>query len=557
MLLVRELPPLWHDIEVVTPRDRRYRWATDEPRPENVPSGLRHSSTMPGGFEMLDVVLPRNPDRDYDDLGRFATIVVRDAGGEIVSETRLERAPRTSGDRMAVAPQAVGWQAHLDDDKSASMVWVCRMLSRWGASSAQRLIGLLSSGFGTPHPPTLHPNEATGVPSLVTGIRGAWTNATRPISEAVYDAGPRNRIGRFYYAWRRGGYIDHGDANWTWRVGTADGDDFSGVTLGSNLRAAGPGSGTFTPTTPQRYAFLQLFYGAVAGGGDNADYIIIWSDLAVFGDHGLTARGSEPDHGLYASDIVGYAVTRWAPLLSTHYAGAPTITPSSFIIPHLAHYDPTTVGQMIRDATRFELLDWAVWEHKTFWMHPRGARGRRWRARVASSGLEETGPQAERVWNSIIVSYRDVDGSTRTVGPPGSGADTESASLVDVDPENPATLAGIRRRELLQAGTMTAAGATEIGVRFLEQTKLLDRSGRARLVGHVEDDHGVLHPYTHVRAGDTISFIDANDTSPRRIVRAEHDHDQRAVTVDLDAPPDGLQAILERLGVVLVPLGLG
>jgi hypothetical protein len=128
--------------------------------------------------------------------------------------------------------------------------------------------------------------------------------------------------------------------------------------------------------------------------------------------------------------------------------------------------------------------------------------------------------------------------------------------LKDYDPENPANKLGIVRRDLLQMGTSTAAGATEVGRRFLEQTRLLDRSGRATLTGWVEDDRGVLHPYSRVRAGDSIVFVDASDKSERRIVKVDHTRSSRSCTVDLDAPPEGLQSLLERLGVVLVPLGL-
>lgn len=102
----------------------------------------------------------------------------------------------------------------------------------------------------------------------------------------------------------------------------------------------------------------------------------------------------------------------------------------------------------------------------------------------------------------------------------------------------------------------TPAAATEVGRRFLAESKQLDRSGSAKLVGYVEDDRGVVHPFHHVRAGDTISFVDASDTSERRIIRASHDFESRTCSVDLDAPPAGIDALLQRLGVVLVPLSL-
>jgi hypothetical protein len=127
---------------------------------------------------------------------------------------------------------------------------------------------------------------------------------------------------------------------------------------------------------------------------------------------------------------------------------------------------------------------------------------------------------------------------------------------VDSDTENPANQLGIKRWTKLQMGTSTAAGATEVGRRFLEETKALDSSGRARIVGHCQDSHGVTHPCWRIRAGDTISFVDAGDSSARRVVSASYDHASRSCSVDLDAPPDSLSALLERLDVVLVPLGV-
>ena len=157
----------------------------------------------------------------------------------------------------------------------------------------------------------------------------------------------------------------------------------------------------------------------------------------------------------------------------------------------------------------------------------------------------------------MIVAYQDVDGSTRTAGPPGSGCGTEDASLLDTDPLNPANELGIRRwSPPLQAGTLTASAAVELGRRFLEQQKLLDTSGEATITGHVEDDRGVVHPYWRPRAGDQISFVDAADSSYRRIVRVEQDHDARTATLTLDSPPDGLAALQERLGASLVRLGV-
>ena len=105
-------------------------------------------------------------------------------------------------------------------------------------------------------------------------------------------------------------------------------------------------------------------------------------------------------------------------------------------------------------------------------------------------------------------------------------------------------------------GVSTLAGATEIGRRFLVEARRFDTSGQAQIVGHCEDDRGVMHPAWQIRAGDTITFTDAADTSPRRVIKTSYSDESLTCSIDLDAPPDALAALLERLQVVLVPLGL-
>jgi hypothetical protein len=543
MAHVRERPPLRESNELVTPSGKRYRWSSDEPNAENRPRDERWSDIIPGGFETADATLPRKPEIDYSDLERLTRWTRYDASGGVIWQGRLERAPRVSGDQVAISPSAVGYQAHLEDDKSVRMIFRDIDLSAWGSANTARKQALDG---------TWRLDEPVISDEIRTVIVGPWGAGApgRPVSEAHYYAPRGTTIGSLYYSWTRGANINAADANWSWFATLLTDQASSNAT--ANLRATGPGNGTLTATTTDRnVAMVQHLYASVASAS-NADFPIDWT-TAVYGNHGLTLRGTEPNAGFYDGDIIGYALSEWCPHLS--YTDE-SITSDTFIIPHLVFKEPTTAGEIIRQATRFHLRDWAVWEGPLFWLHDRGARGNRWRARVGPTQLEETGPQVDRLWNSIIVQYQDVDGSTRTVGPTGSGADTESAYLLDDDPENPANKAGIIRRDLLSMGITTSEGAIEVGRRFLEQTKQLDSSGRARIVGHVQDDKGVWHPYSHVRAGDQIAFIDASDTSYRRIVKTDKSRSDRSCSVDLDAPPEALQALLERLGVVLVPLGL-
>lgn len=552
---VRELPRLDLHAEVTTPVGRRYRWAGDEPDAADIPSSPTLDSAIPGGFGQSGCVLARKPGVDYGDVQRLSTLIWRGPGGEIAWEGRLDSAARTSGDQMAISPAAVGWQAHLEDDKSAVVIYRDVDLSRWQGPSTQRRVNLLTANNRMAIDPTATSDTSNGLPALAMELDGPWASGME--CDAFYDAGSA-KVSRVY--WDRISQSDQASqpgATFEFYAGTADTDTLTNSDLTSDLHTAAADSEAqaFTPTTPQRWA--TFIWRLAAANTTAGQYTSLLRRVAVYGQTDLTLRGTEPDAGYFASDVVAHAVERWAPLLTVT---ADSVRASGFIIPHLTFLDPgTTAGEIVRQATRFGLQDWAVWENRTFYWAARGVFGRKWRARIAPAQLSETGPTMDRLCNNVIVAYQDVDGSTRTVGPIGSGADTEDATLHDDDPENPANQLGISLYPStpLQMGVSTSAGAIQVGARFLEEQKLLDTSGQAQLVGHVEDDHGVIHPAWKVRAGDQISFIDAADTSYRRIVRASYEHDSRTCSIDLDAPPEGLDALLERLGVVLTPLGVG
>lgn len=550
--LIRERPPLRLDARIVT-GGRAFRWAADERDPRNALTGITFSDTMPGGFEQASGTLARDPAVDYPDLAEFSTITICGAGGMVAWEGRLERTPRTSGDQMAISPGAVGWQAALDDDKSARMVYVDIQLGNWVGASVQRKLDLLGSTIDDEDPST-STDPVSGYPSLATAITGAWARQHR--CEAYYDANGIP-LGSLYYAWMRDSNVSAVDPNWTWAPYLGSDMDTPVDTPGS-LRAAGPGSGTLSAAGTRTAAMVYLDYSAAAGD-DGKSYTIYWTCLGVYGNHNLTKRGTadyQNAQGFYPQDVAQHAVSTWAPKLATVRAGVSTInSTSAFVIPHLVFLQPTTASEILKEAGKYDLEDWAVWEGPTFYWNDYGARGRRWRARVGPSGLQETGPQVDRIYNSVVVRYTDTTGTNRTVGPPGVSANSTDATLADLDPANPATAAGLTRRAMLQMGTGTPASATKVGQSFLAQQKALSTAGQAKLVGHVEDDHGVLWPAWMVRAGDQISFTDAHDTSYRRVVKKSYSDQDRSATVDLDSPPQGLDALLARLSVALAPLG--
>lgn len=542
---VRETPPLRLSVSAQVPGGAKYRWAGDEPSAANVPNNLSFSTTIPGGFEQADLTLQRRPQVRYADLVEFTNLRVMGMGGVLAWEGRLEGAPRSSGDDKSVSPNAVGWQAALEDDQTAVMPYVDRDLGNWREPTATRRVNIYSvlSALYNVLPDFSVESDSTS-PTLRLNLDDQASVGA--ICEAWYDS--KTTLGSIYYTWT-GRNLASSD------VGRIDGSTDSvatSTTTGTDVVTAASGSGTLTETSVsgKRWAVAYLARPASAIS-TAADRDLRLSNVAVYGNHGLTKRGTEPAAGFYASDIIGHAVQTWAPILSR------SIDQTGFVIPHAAYLDFTTASEIIRDANRFHLNDWGVWDDKTFHYYERGARGRTWRARVAQADLQEAGPQIDKIWNGVLVSYPDVDGTTRTVGPTGSVADATDSNLSDSDPSNPVNAAGLRRWVKLDVSVITTqAGAIEIGKRFLQETNQLNGSGQATIVGTIEDSKGIKRPAWQIRAGDYISFIDASDTSERRIVRTSYDAGSLTCSLDLDAPSEALDALLERLGAVLVPLGL-
>ncbi len=560
MVSVREKPPLRLHVDATAPEGTHRRWSWDEPSAANVHSDLRFSDSMPGGFDSMSATLPRRAGVDYSDLERLSTLRVLGVGGEVAGEYRLEATPRVSGDEFSVSPEAVGWQAHLADDETAAEVYVDRDLGNWQGVSRTRRIALIATNTRTVNEGVVDADQGSGLPCISLQVAGNGS-AIDQTCESWYDAGPGARIGSVYYDYATDSTTATTEpaATWTLRiVNYADDDAATNQQLTADLHtiAESSGSGTSTPTTPQRACWIEWYTPAGSGGTNGVDFSATVRRLTVFGSHGLTKRGTAPDQGYYASDVIANAVSRWAPLLNYSTGPDGTVKPSSFTIPHLSFREHTTASEIVQQANRFHLNDWAVWENRTFHYHPRGERGRNWRARIGPTQLAETGPQVERLWNGVIVFFQDVDGASRSIGPTSSTADTTSTLLTDTDPENPANQLGIHRWVKLDMGVVsTPAGAQEVGRRFLEESRQLDGSGQANLVGYVEDDKGVTRPAWQVHSGDTITFVDAADKSARRIVRKEYSDATKTATIDIDAPPQGLDALLERLGVVLVSLG--
>lgn len=554
---IRERPSLHLGVSVKTPAGVTQRWGFDNPNPIYAPKNLSFGDTMPGGFERFSCTLQRNPRLSYADLEPLSKVTVTGPGGAVAWQGRLEKFPDTAGYQSQVTPEGVGYQAAMEDDTSARENYVDQERSRWGAAPVQRKINILEAPADYEDPSigtgALNPQEAPVSPSVITALSGPW--ARFRVCEAWYDAQGLG-IGGLYYSWHPGAGVGSG-----FEVAAAlvESPTIGGIDHQVYSLAAFPtGASAFLTATSFTRRFAIAVLQLPAGGGAAQVYPVFFSIVATYGLHGLPRYGptsTTEAQGLLASDVVSHALRTWAPGLAFTTGVEGTLRPTSFIIPQLAFFEPTNAAEILKQATRFELPDWAVWEGPRFYMAPRGGSGRRWQARVGPAQLQAAGPQVSRLWNGVVVQYQDVTGVQQTVGPPGfagASAASEDAGLLDTDPENPLNQTGTRKWALLKMSTSTVEGAKAVGRKFLEEQKLLETSGQASLVGHVEDENGTYWPAWSVRSGDTVAFLDAANPAPRRVVSKSYDDPLKTNALQLEQPPDSMQALLERLSVVLV-----
>lgn len=550
MAIVEQAPPV--EVVAVAPNGYRGRLGFDERRAEDVPGELSFTSSMPGGADTISIRLRRSAGGIYPDLAGFTELRVGRSGGRAM-DFRIEQTPRASGYEESITVEGKGYRSALEDRQDARAIFVHRVLSDWQMTPPYARSTVLYA-FGVDQIDAGAVAWDGSGPAVEIGFRGPYNTTTQyRRSEAYFDA-QGIPLGDLYYALANPS--GPGTATATLTAGLIRDTAFwntSGSATSGNL-AAGTASGYLSAASSpwtldgtEVAAGLQLV--ATAAGTATKDSLIR-AKLAVYGDHGLTKYGPDPG-GFYTGQMVEWIVDNLTEL------DPGSIELGTFLHPHASYIDPGTPLGMVEDLVRYEpLFDWYCFTRRRVEFRRRGTFGKRWRARVGEADLQTSGASIERLYNEVAVKVSDPSlGDGVIVGPTDSGYAYTSSRLTDPDTTNPATVAGVRRRALLDIGEGTLAGAIEVGARFLTETRALDNSGEARLVGLVSDTAGTLWPVDEVRAGDEISFTDAADTSYRRIVSTNYEASSQSTSISLDAPPETMDALLARLGAVLVPLG--
>lgn len=530
------------------------RFGPDEADPQNVVVDVSFGTEVPGwGFADGTVKLSRPHGLDSLDADLFAAAHVYDQSGRTVYRGRVAGVPRVGASEIELTLE--GPLAHLDDDQAARVIYRDTDLGSWQEAGYDRKETQITSNSRNPIDHTTEYDE-DGMPVLVMEAEGNWAATAQAAVEAWYP-GNGLLIGKVAGTWTR---TNASSTSWYWSISACDDAIATGYTgtgdLQSEPTASAAASQTWTPGKP--FALLDFVWtGGALTGFESVPFRLGWSGLAVYGDHGLTIRGIEPDAGFYASDIVAHAVGRWAPLVAIEPNG---IEQSAFVIPHLAFRDFGTTARNIIEAVSlfgasgFQPPDWGYYEDGFFWRTP-GSYGRTWRVRRDEGVVSvDEGPTSESRCNGYVVQYTDANGNSRSVGPTGSGADYETDLLADTDPANPVNAAGIPKRYgSRDIGITNEDGAVLIGQLLLKDANTRRYSGSVELEGEAMDDAGNLWPVYLVRAGDCVIVEDDDDTTPRKIVSTSYSGG--TVTATLDNKGASIDALLQRLDVAIKPAG--
>ncbi len=525
--------------------------APDSDRPSYLPVSASFDTEMPGGFSAGTITVPNSEEINPIDYLYATTRIYEYETNTTLHEGRVVGA---SESLTEVGFELEGWAKHLQDDKTARMIFYDRDHSRWKGASTQRKLDTFDAAYNEAR---VSPDRDTGEPALelaLTGPQTDWPGIS--VSDGWYD-GEGIELKYLDYAWKRNSNLGSA-APWSWFAQFSDNDLLTTPNSSAELVGTGPGSGTLTAAAGKRWARVTMAYTAGPGGDTtNVDYSLFWTLLGVVGQHTVplvgTVSAPSTGRGVTVDETVRYIVERWAPEVRID-----SLEETSFVLPHLVYYEATTAFDMIEALVLYggdgeQVLDWYVYDDRKLSLASPDSHGKQWRTRWEPDGTtaEGSGPDVQRLINGVVVSYDDGTGTVHAVGPPGSDAEYIDDALISFADTNFANRDGAKHWEKFDAGITSLAGALLIGQLILAERNRQEWRGNITVEDRIRDADGAWHPVSLIRAGDHIVVEDDDDPRPRRIVNTSYDSNTKKNSVSVGAPPDRLEVLLARAGIVI------
>lgn len=535
----RSYPPDKIGLRLTSPGGSPIRLAEDERDRNNLLSNLRLGTEIPGGFKELSNVLNRLPQRVWPELETNSDVVAYLASGKHVFEGYVDKAPNVSGAQASITPTILGYQSMMEDQEGIVIGWTSKDHGRWTESPVARKLAL-----GVGYKP-VGPQSEYGISGALVRLKceGKW-NTVKPIGEMWFDAGSGIRVGAVNAKFEQGGNTA---SNLAFELLTFMSDNGANVVnVSSDFFTAVAGECWNGPLySGHRYIAIAWGYtpGGEAGGDGFSFDVLLAGPVWIRSDRACALPAT--NYGTFAT--WGFLTQT---LLVDLFAAKATnglearledIDNDGFILQEAWYDTPTTLAGIVKELIKYGWYDWFFYKGKRFSYKKPGTYGRTWKTTVAASSLNEVGKESTRAYDKCKVSWQDVSGEERSVGPIGSGATFESIRCEATAP------ARTRTKLLSIPGTLSETTAFELAERVLEEAALSNISGSATVTGYVMDEYGYMHPVSEVRAGDYLEVTDAHDRTPRKIVNTDYTHQNRQNQLDLAAPASGMEALLERL----------
>lgn len=503
------------------------------------PQGMVLRTRLGEGFADSSFGVVYELDRDNKDVGLLDDVTVFGVDGSTASEGRVTALPRAGNTLMV---QLAGHMAQGKDRKVSEII-VDRDMNSWHGPSTGAKANEFTAGYYL-REGLIQQDEFQGLPAVVLRMTGPWA-ASPAGSECVMfygsQAGPKVRS---LYVNRSQKGINYADTSWNLRIYAYDRDDFTGG--GDTLSSARSDLAAYFTAPVGRTYFAFDMWNTQANGNAAADYDLTHRKVAVYGDHGLTIRGSVDPGGFYASDVIRYLVEKYCPNLNTT-----GVVDTTYVIPHLV-FDQVFPYDALLEINKFHLWNLAVYDDKTLYFEPFDLANADWEVRLTDPGVEVElqGDSTDSLANGIVVTYTDVaTGVVNRITP------DQYAELTDASLDNPVNEHGLEIwTDVELSSPTTLDGALQIGRILLAEYNTPRQPGTIRFTGHVRDRYGHWQQGWKVRSGQTISIIDrtgAIPAIPRRVTETEWNDETKQMSITIDGPPARIEAVLDRLATAL------
>lgn len=538
-------PPLELDVEIETAEGAVFRLNADDLDAAQIPQGITFGTQRGDGFGTASFTLSRDILRDYPDINLLDTVRFVGRQGDIAYEGRIHSFPRTNDPEHQIQVSCVGWMTYLKSEPASDLI-IDRRLSGWGGPSTQRQSVGLAAGYRYSNAMSagFQDSGAKGPAVVLSFSRfdGTYTEN----EEAWLYAGGED-IGAFRASATR--LVGSGDSDWLTLLRLSpddvrsESDDSSDLNYGNTENAS-----VVASKSGRKYALIQTQYGGAFTGDGNG--VLALEYPRVIGDHGLTARGTEPEEGYYASDIIKYVVNRHAPKIDTS-----EVQENTFVLTQAAWHDTdATAYSILQQVNDLVLWETNVWEDRKLYFEPADLSSYDWVLSTDDPGVTVMwqGDSIENFANGVVVTYSDFFGHTYKLYP------SDHPEIADESEDNPATRHG---ENLWTSVTMPWQGleaeALQFGRAYLAEFNRPRRPGTYRLSGgHIRDAAGHWRQGWQVRTSQTLGILDHPQDFPRLIYATGWTQDGKSLDITVDAPPSTLDSVVARHAIALQARGL-